>query len=171
MSKKVLITYASKYGSTAEIAQKVTKVLKEKDLDTEYLSVNRVQNVSKYDAVIMGYATYMGKWMKEANNFIRTNKDELKNKSVWIFSSGPTDEGDPEELVQDWRFPESLKPIILEIDPKDITVFHGKLDKEKLNFLQKGIINMVGASYGDFRDWDLIEDWANGVARSLTDNE
>jgi menaquinone-dependent protoporphyrinogen oxidase len=71
------------------------------------------------------------------------------------------------ELLQGWRFPDSLQPIVDRIQPRDIAVFHGATDPDKLNFLEKFMLNRIKASIGDFRDWDAITSWATAIAEEL----
>jgi menaquinone-dependent protoporphyrinogen oxidase len=91
----------------------------------------------------------------------------LTGKAVWLFSSGPTGEGDPVELVQGWRFPGSLQPIADHIGPRDIAIFHGATDVNKLNFLEKWMLKNVQAPVGDYRDWEAIAAWATAIANEL----
>ena len=109
----------------------------------------------------------MGKWRKEAATFLQVNEKTLAERPVWLFSSGPTGEGDPVELLNGWRFPESLQPIADRIQPRDTAVFHGALDMKKLNLIEKFMIKNVKAPLGDFRDWDAITSWATAIADEL----
>ncbi|MEZ4767952.1 MAG: nitroreductase/quinone reductase family protein [Caldilineales bacterium] len=63
--------------------------------------------------------------------------------------------------------PEGQQPIADRIGPKDIAVFGGAIDPDKLNFGEKLIIKAVKAQTGDFRDWDAINAWAQGIAGAL----
>ena len=83
------------------------------------------------------------------------------------FSSGATGEGDAAELLQGWQFPEKLQPIADRIQARDIALFHGDLDMEKLNFIERSMIKNVKAPVGDFRDWDAITSWATSIADVL----
>lgn len=167
MDKKVLVAYATKYGATAEIAERIGAALRETGLQADVLPAGSVSDLAGYGAVVLGSAVYIGQWRKEAAKFLKANEGTLAGLPVWIFSSGPTDEGDPVELVKGWRLPASLQPIADRIGPRDIVVFHGALEAEKLNFIEKWMINKVGASVGDFRDWDAITVWAGGIAGAL----
>lgn len=167
MINKTLVTYASKHGATAEIAEEISKLLSESGLQNDLLPVEEVENLSKYETIILGSAVYIGQWRKEAAKFLKTHKTELATKDVWLFSTGPTGDGDPVELMNGWRFPEGLQAIADRIKPMDIIVFHGELDENKLNTLEKMTIKMVKAPIGDFRDWKLIENWADKIIKSL----
>jgi len=167
MDKQVLVAYATKYGATAEIAEKIGQVLRQAGLTADVLPADRVGDVSDYRAVVLGSAVYVGQWRKEAVRFLKANETMLAGKLVWLFSSGPTGEGDPVELLQDWRFPEKLQPIADRIRPRDIAVFHGAADVGKLSFIEKRMLKMVKAPTGDFRDWEAINAWATAIAAEL----
>ena len=167
MNTQVLVIYATKYGATAEIAEKIGQVLSQAGLHTDVLPADRVSNLSSYKAVILGSAVYMGGWRKEAAKFLKVNEKVLAGQLVWLFSSGPTGVGDPVELTKGWHFPKALQPIADRIQPRDIAVFHGALNMKKLNFIEKWMINNVKAPIGDFRDWKAITSWAANIADVL----
>lgn len=164
---KVLVTYATKYGATAEIAEKIGEVLRQEGLPVDVLPVNQVGDLTSYTAVILGSAVYIGRWRKEAIKFLEANEEILAERPVWLFSSGPPGEGDLVELLKGWRFPEAQQPIADRIQPRDIAVFHGALNRDKLNFIEKWVIKNVKAPVGDFRDWQAITAWATAVADAL----
>lgn len=167
MKNRVLVSYSTKYGATKEIAEKIGNVLRDAGLHVDVLSVEQVTDVSSYGAVVLGSAVYVGKWRREAAVFLEDFATELSEKPVWLFSSGPTGEGDPVELMKGWDFPEDLESLAEQIQPVDITVFHGNLNSERMSFVEKMLIKGIRAPVGDFRDWDSIEHWANEIVVAL----
>jgi menaquinone-dependent protoporphyrinogen oxidase len=167
MDKKVLVAYASKYGATAEIAEQVGEGLKKAGLEVEVLPAEKVKDLGEYGAVVLGSAVYAGQWRKEASDFLQGNEQALKEMPVWLFSSGPTGEGDPVEAMKGWRFPEALQPVADRIGPRDKAFFMGEIDMKKLNLPERMIIKAMKAPSGDFRDWETIESWAGGIAGEL----
>lgn len=167
MEKRVLVAYASKYGATAEIAERIGEVLREAGLAADVQPADQVKDLGPYDAVVLGSAVYIGRWEKGAARFLKANETALADKPVWLFSSGPTGEGDPVELTDGWRLPKGLQPVADNVAPRDITVFHGALDEKNLNVIQKWMIKNVGAPIGDFRDWDAIAAWARSIADAV----
>jgi menaquinone-dependent protoporphyrinogen oxidase len=167
MEKRILVAYATKYGATAEIAEKIGEVLRLAGLQVDVLAAKDIRDLTPYNAVILGSAVYMGFWRKEAVQFLKTHEQALTERAVWLFSSGPTGKGDPVQLMNGWRFPAAQQPIADRIQPRDITVFCGYVNVEKLNFFEKWILNNVKAASGDFRDWDTITSWATSVADAL----
>ena len=170
MNKKTLVTYASKYGATAEIAEKIGEILTAAGLPTDLSPVNQARDLASYDAIILGSAVYMGQWRRDAVKFLKSNEKVLASKQVWLFSSGPSGEGDPVELLEGWRFPKGQIEIAERIGPREIVVFHGDVDLTKVNFIEKSMITNIKAPIGDFRDWKAITTWASGIARSLKDD-
>ena len=167
MEKKVLVAYASKYGATAEIAEKIGEVLGEAGLTVDVVAANKADDPSSYAAVVLGSAVYIGGWRREAVKFLKNNQKKLAERPVWIFSSGPTGKGDPVELVKGWRFPGKISSAIEAIKPVDIAVFHGLVDSDKLNALERFAIKNVKSPLGDFRDWEAITTWAKKIAAKL----
>lgn len=167
MNVQVLVAYATKYGATAEIAEKIGQVLREAGLHVDVLPVDRVSDLTPYKAVVLGSAVYVGQWRKEAATFLEDNEKELAERPVWLFSSGPTGEGDPVQLMKGFRFPETLQPIADRIQPRDIAFFHGALDMKELSLAEKLVIKGIKAPVGDFRDWETISSWAVAIADAL----
>jgi len=161
------VAYASKYGATAEIAEKIGQLLRQAGLRTDVLPTDRVSDLHSYKAVVLGSAVYMGQWRKVAATFLKTNEKVLAEQLVWLFSSGPTGEGNPVELTKGWHFPKALQPIADRIRSRDIAVFHGAINMKKLNLIEKWMINNVKSPLGDFRDWDAITSWATAIADVL----
>jgi menaquinone-dependent protoporphyrinogen oxidase len=166
MQPYILVAYASKYGATKQIAEKIGQVLTARGLLTDVETVQEVGKLTPYTAVVFGSAVYAGSWLKEAAEFLKEHEAALAARPTWLFSSGPTGEGDPVTMMKGWRFPEALQPIADRIQPRDIAVFHGDIDSSKLNFIEKLIVKGVKAPMGDFRDWDAVERWATGIAQS-----
>jgi len=167
MSLKVLVAYATKYGATAEIAEKIGEVLGQEGVAVDVLPVNQVKDLDSYGAVVLGSAVYIFRWRKEASRFLKANARQLAERPLWIFSSGPTGKGDPVELTNGWRFPKSLKPQIDSIQPREIVVLHGAIDSGKMKGLEKWMIKKVGAATEDSRDWEAIASWTKEIASAV----
>ncbi len=167
METRVLVAYATKYGATAGIAEKIGQVLREAGLAVDVKPVGKAGEPTDYQAVVLGSAVYMGRWRKEATKFLRANEKALASRPVWLFNSGPLGEGDPVEMAGDLGFPKSLRPLADRIRPRDIAIFHGAVDLQKLNPLERWMFKKVNSPIGDFRDWDAIAAWASGITVAL----
>lgn len=167
MEHKVLIAYASKRGSTKEIAEQIGEIFHRAGVTVDATPANQVRDLADYDVVVLGSAVYYGRWRKEAVNFLKENEKTLSEKKVWFFSSGPLGEGDPVDLLDGWKFPPLQQAIADRIQPRGIAAFHGVLEEEKLNFFERSILNKLESPVGDFRDWDAITNWAEAILEDL----
>lgn len=167
MDTKVLITYASKYGATKEIAEKIGTTIRESGKSVDVIPIQKVNDLASYSTVIIGSAIYIGMWRKSVIKFIKNNEVVLEKLKVWFFSSGPTGEGNAEELTNGWKAPKNMDTYFESTKPEDIALFHGKVDLKKLNFLEKWMAKKVDSPIGDYRNWDAIENWAKSISQSL----
>ena len=161
MEKKVLVTYASKYGSTGGVADAIGKELCSKDVAADVVLIKNAGNVSSYQGVVIGSAIYMGKWMSEAIDFVKKNKDILRQMPVAYFLvcmtlSQPTEKNRAEVL----SYMDPILKAVPEIKPVGIGTFAGALDYNNLSWLNKKILKSKGTPEGDFRDWNAIRAWA-----------
>jgi len=167
MANKVLIAYSSKYGATREIAEKIGEVLKGEGLKAAVMPVKGLKKLADYKDIVIGSAMYMGMWRSEAASFLKKNEAILAERRVWLFGTGPSGKGDPVELLKGVVLPMNVKPVGDRIKPRDAVVFHGYLNEGKLSFMEKWIVKRVGGGFGDFRDWDMITEWAKKVAKEI----
>ena len=84
MTKKVLIAYGTRFGSTEEISSKFAEIMREKDLDTTVINVKKDKwpPLDQFDAVLIGSSIKIGRWTKEAKKFFKKNVESLKEKSL-----------------------------------------------------------------------------------------
>jgi menaquinone-dependent protoporphyrinogen oxidase len=167
MDKKVLVAFATKYGATEGIARRVAHGLEEAGFEVEVSPAEQVEDLDPYTAIVLGSAVYAGQWRKEAADFLTQNEQALSQTPVWLFSSGPTGEGDPAELMKGWSFPENLQPVASRIGPQDTAFFLGDLDPKKLNLPEKLIVKAIKVPTGDYRDWEAIDAWTASIIKEL----
>jgi menaquinone-dependent protoporphyrinogen oxidase len=171
MATRVLVAYATKYGATAGIAEKIGQILREAGLAVDVKRVDQAGDPVDYQAVVLGSAVYIGRWRKEAVKYLKANEKALAQRPVWIFNSGPLGEGNAAEQAGDLGFPKALRTIAERIKVRDIAVFFGAVDLDKLNPLERWMFKNVKSPIGDFRDWDAIAAWAAGIATALTEGQ
>ncbi len=141
-----MVAYATKCGSTAEIAEKIGEVLKRRQIQVDAACPGNYRSFSIQDSDTWNGDLYRT-WRREAVKFLKRYTDELAEMTLWIFLSGPTGEGDPLELLDGWRFPESMRPMIERTVPVEITCFGGRIESGKMNIFEK-IIKNVKAKIG-----------------------
>lgn len=164
---KVLIAYASRHNSTAEISHVIGRKISAANFAVDVKTVEDVDNLAPYDVVILGSAVYAAYWMAKAADFLRQNAEALATKHVWLFSSGPTGEGEAEAILGGWRFPTNLMPYANRIKPYDVMLFHGCVDIDKLETGEKLLFKATDSPIGDYRDWAVINTWADGIVQAL----
>lgn len=167
--KQVLVAYASKSGATEGIAEKIGEVLQEAGIPTDILPAGKVRDVTGYRAVVLGSAVYIFRWRKEAAKLLKALAADPAGRPVWLFSSGPTSPTDTEAFPEGVKLPKALQPVADRLQPRDVTVFRGVLDLTKLNPLERWMMGKMNAPAGDFREWDVIEAWAKGIAQTLSE--
>jgi menaquinone-dependent protoporphyrinogen oxidase len=165
---KVLVTYASEHGGTAQIAQTIAKVLRQFDLDVTAKRMDSIETIADYEAVVLGSAIYVGDWLPEAQKFLEKHHVVLSEKPLWLFSSGPTGTGDALSLLDGALVPPALEELVASIHPREICVFHGKIDLRRLAPQERELIKAANVPRGDYRDWEAIKRWATEISRALT---
>jgi menaquinone-dependent protoporphyrinogen oxidase len=159
---RVLVTAATKYGATAEIAAAIAEVLDEHGLEATMLSPEEVKGVDGYDAVVIGSAVYAGHWLKPARELVERHATTLAGRPVWLFSSGPV--GDPPKPEED---PVDVADLVDLTNAREHRVLAGKLVRKQLSFPERAIVSALRVPEGDFRDWTEIRQWAAGVAEAV----
>lgn len=166
---KVLVTAASRHGSTAEIAEAIGDVLKSRGFEVTVAFPEDVAALSEFEAVVLGSAVYLGHWLEPAIQFASRIGAELAGRPVWLFSSGPV--GDPSK-----KFAQQM-----DVDPVDLQAvqkatgarehkrFFGKLDRHDLGGLQRVGLSLFRGLQGDFRDWKAVREWAGSIADQLAE--
>lgn len=166
MTDKHLVAYATRYGSTQEVAQAVAETLRQSGLEVDLLPLRQVRTLAAYRAVVMGAPLFMFHWHKEALGFLSRHRAALLERPVAVFALGPVH--DPHDS-QEWQdsytqldkelanFP-WFKPVALEI-------FGGRYEPSKLRFPLKMFAGAEPAS--DIRDWAAIRSWAEGLKAAL----
>ena len=159
---KVLVTAASRHGSTAEIATIVAGILQASDIDAEVLPPEAVASVVDYDAVILGSAVYGGEWLEPARAFVARHADDLETRPVFLFSSGPLGYRSRRPVE-----PADAVAVELMTGAMDLQVFPGRLVGRELDLRERLVAARTHAPYGDFRPWDDIIDWTRAIVRYL----
>lgn len=177
---KVLVTYASRHGSTRGIAERIAQTIQRSGLDASLRPIGQDGSVEQFDAYVIGSAAYLTSWLREATAFVRAHQDLLAGKPVWLFSSGPVG---PDKVDQQGRnvlvtsIPKEFAGFETTIHPRDERVFFGAWDpdSEPRGLADRFVRGFTGLfpgikssmPFGDFRDWREIEAWAEGIAKEL----
>lgn len=161
----VLVAYASKRGSTAEIAETVAATLRRDGLGVCLEPVEDVRSLERFDAVVLGSAVYMKRWRGDARHFLKKHRKTLRQKPFWVFSSGPV--GDPAQDGRAWTEPPQLAQKVEDLGGREHVVFGGCVPAEPRGLVERAVVEGVPKEYRDRRDWDEIRRWAKQVASDL----
>jgi len=158
---RVLVAYASKHGSTREIAEAIGETLREAGLPADVRAARDVRDLAPYPAVVLGSALYAAHWQRDANRFVKRHMAALRARSVWLFSSGPLDLS-----AERTRIPptEHVAADTAPIEALDHRTFGGRLLPGT-----PGVDPLILATHptGDFRDWAAIRTWAGEIAAAV----
>lgn len=162
MNKKVLVAYATKYGSTAEVAERIGQILSKQGITVAVSNVKDVRSITDYQAIILGGATRMDKILSDTIKFGRKFANKLQDRQTAFFLTGVTMKEDTaENRAKAHSF---LQPLLDIKEPVSVGLFAGKLDYSKIGFVWKAIAAKDETGFmaeGDFRDWEKIEAWAH----------
>jgi menaquinone-dependent protoporphyrinogen oxidase len=161
---RVLVSAASKHGSTREIAAVIAQALERAGFDCDLIHPTDVANAAHYDAVVVGSAVYVGQWLPEARELVERVADQITGKPVWLFSSGladtPSKRGNAAPATTARM--ESLQA-------RGHRHFPGKLDVLQLSLAERAAILAARGKYGDSRDMEAVKAWGEHIAEALTD--
>lgn len=168
---KILVTYASRAGSTAGVAEAIGRTLAEKGFDVDVLPMLDVSSLTPYRAVVAGSAIHGQKWLPEAMKFLSDHRTELSSLPCASFmvciTLSMANAGQYMEGLKSWMIP--VRELI---QPVSEGYFAGALNFSKLpislNVLAMRLVVLFGVwKQGDHRDWDAISTWAEGLPSKL----
>jgi menaquinone-dependent protoporphyrinogen oxidase len=163
----VLVTAASRQGSTHGIAEAIGRTLRSRGLDVTLTEPEAVASIDDYDAFVVGSAIYMGHWLDSGVEFVHRFAPALAERPVWLFSSGPV--GDPQrKLVQKMTSdPLELPELVRLTQARDHRIFAGKLSGNDLSGPGRLSLFLFRGIEGDWRDWPSVERWAAEIGEAL----
>ncbi len=176
MSKKGLVTYASKYGSTREVAEFVAARLREGGFEVDDQPIKKVRRLEQYDFIVLGTPIYFGALQKDALTFLNQNQETIVSRSreglrMAFFTLGPMHNDEKE-----WQGSRTLLDKEMEkfswFHPASIEMFGGKYDPTKLRFPDTLIAALPASPLHDLpasdaRDWQAIRAWASILIEQL----
>jgi menaquinone-dependent protoporphyrinogen oxidase len=171
MTAQVLVAFATKYGSTKEVAETIAETLRERGLTVELQPMRQVRALADYRAVVLGAPIYIGSLHKDAQQFLARHQETLSKRPTAIFALGPTREDKTEwEQVRTGLDQELAK--VPWFKPIALALFGGKYDPAALRF-PDSLLKILPASplhnapASDLRDWTAIRAWASDLAAKL----
>ncbi len=171
MSNKILVTYASKGGSTAGVAEAIGQTLAEGGADVDVSPMAEVQDLTPYQAIVAGSAIQGQQWLPEAMSFVETHQDALSQKPFVAFlvcMAMTISDGKYRDEIATW-----LQPVRNLVQPIHEGLFAGVLDGDKVPSFRDWLMFRASIALGmweegDHRDWNEIRRWAKELQPLLT---
>jgi menaquinone-dependent protoporphyrinogen oxidase len=166
MSHTILITYASRTGSTVGVAETIGQTLAESGVSIEVRPMQDILDLTSYHAVVAGSAIQAARWLPEATQFVRTHQAVLTQKPFAAFLVCMT------LALKNQKYhtivTDMLTPVRAMVKPVSEGYFAGKLDIGKIPAFGDRVKFRLSValgvwSAGDHRDWDSIRTWANDL--------
>jgi menaquinone-dependent protoporphyrinogen oxidase len=171
MDDKILVTYASRAGSTAEAAELIGNTLAESGATVEIRDMKVVKDLTPFRAVIAGSAIRGAKWLPEAMEFLNIHRAVLNQKPFAAFMvciALAMKDGETHRAgVLSW-----MDPVCSTVNPVSVGLFAGLLDFKKLPFFPDGMKMYIPVKLGIFpsgdnRDREAVRLWAKDVYPKL----
>ena len=156
MTASILVTYATKHGSTRQVADTIAATLAADGLAVAVEPAADVGDVGMYAGVVLGCALYMGRPHADARRFLRRHHKALSGMPVAVFAMGPMTMREDDVEGSKKQLDQALAKVS-DITPISTAIFGGVVDPENLHFP----FNHMQVS--DARDWSSIEGWAREV--------
>ena len=161
MTKKILIAYASRYGSTEQVAQAIASELTIRGETVDVQPAAQVTALAAYDAVVLGSAVRYGQWLPEAVAFVNTHQAELNNKPTAIFTVHILNTGaDPDSVKARTAYINAVRP---QVKPGAEGFFAGRIDFSHMSVFDRMLCKLIKSPGGDLRDWPTIRSWSQSI--------
>lgn len=181
MNNRILIAYASHFGSTADVAATIGDTLSTHDFSVDVKPIKDNPQIdgkallrsselrsSGYQAVLIGSAVQHGNWLPEAIDFVKANQQVLNRLPVALFCVHIQNLGNDDMSRQNrLAYLNEVRPLL---QPVDEGYFAGKFDRRGAMLMLPGWLARFVPPL-DFRNWKKICAWADGVGSTLIERE
>jgi menaquinone-dependent protoporphyrinogen oxidase len=172
---KILITYGTTEGQTAQIADHLAGVIRDRGLEAETMNLKQSADVSVagYDAVIIGGSVHMGKHQEEVVDFVRKNRADLARLPSAFFSVSLAANGDlanAEAYVENFAQQAGWRPT-------KVGLFSGALLYRQYGFIKRYMMKRIVRDKPGMRtdtsrdyvytDWDQVRRFAEDFVERL----
>lgn len=167
---RFLLTYATRYGSTREVAEAIARALREAGEEVDVRPAGEVTELEGYHVVIVGSPLYLGGWLPDATGFLRAHREHLARMPVAIFSvCGSLTEDTSEQRAYAMGLLQRVRRKVPEISPVEVGLFGGVVQRRRLRLGDRIFVWASHTPDGDWRDWGAIRSWAERVRTRLRD--
>jgi menaquinone-dependent protoporphyrinogen oxidase len=165
MTQQMLVTYASKSGTTAEVAAAIADTLRTQGVAVDLKPVKDVRDLNGYSSVVIGSGIRVGQWIGPARQFVERHQDALRSVPTAFFTVCMTLKDDtPETRAEVHEYTASQRELV---PPMAEAFFAGRVQRDTLGFIEKMAMSAMKLEDADYRDWDAIRAWAAGLPAQL----
>ena len=165
MTAKILVTYATRAGSTTEVAAAIGEAVAVDGAAVDVLPVSEVESLVDYEAVVIGSPIHGGKWLMAALDFVDDHRDALLQLPVAIFATCLRLRDDTEEMRQ--SVAGTVEGVRVLLQPVSMGLFAGAMDYGKLSAIMRLQVQTKGLPEGDWRDWETIRAWGAALRKAF----
>ncbi len=161
MTKKILVAYATRAGSTAEIAKVVGETLSAGGAAVDVLPIKDVTDLTGYQAVVLGSAVRYSSLLPEAMKFIEQHRAVLSQRPLAVFAAHILNMGNDETSLQNCHaYLDGVRKLVA---LRAEACFAGVGDPAKVALFERLLFKAIKPPQGDFRDWQAIRAWAESL--------
>ena len=184
MNLKAIIVYGTRYGATKDTAEEIAKILQAENFDVKIVNIKeeKVKDISEYGLVVVGSGVACGRWVNEAEDFLKKFRKDFENKKLALFVSSVEPiykrEGNNEEVVKMHKIDLEDRVSKYQLKPIMLGFFGGIIDFNRMGFLTRkgmeaafksplqkhGFEETMPGTY-DLHDWNEIRVWAKELAK------
>lgn len=161
IDNRILVTYATRAGSTAEVAEAIAETLRARGFSVDVNPVKQNPQVDSYQAVVVGSAIRFAQWLPEAVAFVKNNQAQLRQLPTAFFTVHILNTGTDEPSINARSaYLDSVHTLV----KSDVEAFFtGEIDFNKLSLFERTMARLTKSPVGDLRDWQAIRDWAQTI--------
>lgn len=164
---RILVAYASADGSTEEVAERIADQLCRLGADAVARPVPSIDGLDGFDAVFLGSAVHGRHWLDPAIEFVNTHHQALARLPLYTFSVGM-----PDSWPRFFRWlvrteEEAILDQLGGLRPREHCLFSGVVSPTQFPLTTRIFLRLMGARYGDFRDWAAIDAFAGEISGNL----
>lgn len=156
--KKLLVAYATKAGSTEEVARAVAKVFEERGWIVDARNVAEVASLGGYSAAVVGAPINSMRWLPAAAAFVAANAAALSAIPTALFYLSYVQFADGRES---WKrsIKKGMDALADSVKARAVGAFGGKVEGP-MPPPARFIFGTRKDAPPDLRDWDAIRAWA-----------
>jgi menaquinone-dependent protoporphyrinogen oxidase len=164
MADRILVAYATRYGSTAEVAEAIGEELRKAGITVDVQPVGEVQDLSPYRRPSSG-ADLHGEMAPGIAGLHREKPAVSAHHPGRLLCRGAHGRRRRARYLR--KAEASMDQVRMLVNPVEIGIFPGKLESSRLSFTDRAIVTMIRAKTGDFRDWEAIRSWVEAVRSKI----